>query len=168
MDQENDGLHDVQEEFVDSEDEEESDEERDFRWHEEVELNWSEDDEAELESMSDTPAERSGHIAVVDTNCMYVWGGYKVSTRNVRCTTCMYTKFMIISGNRDKPLSFLINQNAEAPAFFDLYLPRHEIWIYNMETARWYIFLINSILVHQLFLCSRILSTDLYAQMYSL
>ena len=27
----------------------------------------------------DTPPERSGHIAVVDRNCMYVWGGYKVS-----------------------------------------------------------------------------------------
>ena len=26
----------------------------------------------------DTPPERSGHIAVVDRNCMYVWGGYKV------------------------------------------------------------------------------------------
>lgn len=26
----------------------------------------------------DTPAERSGHIAVVDRNIMYVWGGYRV------------------------------------------------------------------------------------------
>lgn len=26
----------------------------------------------------DTPAERSGHIAVVDGSNMYVWGGYKV------------------------------------------------------------------------------------------
>lgn len=26
----------------------------------------------------DTPAERSGHIAVIDRNIMYVWGGYKV------------------------------------------------------------------------------------------
>lgn len=27
----------------------------------------------------DTPAERSGHVAVIDRNTMYVWGGYKVS-----------------------------------------------------------------------------------------
>lgn len=26
----------------------------------------------------DTPAERSGHIAVIDRNIMFVWGGYKV------------------------------------------------------------------------------------------
>lgn len=26
----------------------------------------------------DFPAERSGHIAVIDRNIMYVWGGYKV------------------------------------------------------------------------------------------
>lgn len=91
MDQEGDGnLQNVQEERSDSEDEEERDDERDFRWHEQGELNWSEDDEAELESMSDTPAERSGHIAVVDRNCMYVWGGYKVSTGN-QCTLCMKT-----------------------------------------------------------------------------
>ncbi|MCI4382881.1 hypothetical protein PGIGA_G00019910 [Pangasianodon gigas] len=104
-DQEDDAnLQDVPEELDDSEDEEESDEERDFGWHEQGELDWSEDDGADLQSISDTPAERSGHIAVVDRNCMYVWGGYK---------------------------------NAEAPGLFDLYLPRHEIWIYNMETGRW-------------------------------
>lgn len=26
----------------------------------------------------DSPAERSGHVAVTDGQCMYVWGGYKV------------------------------------------------------------------------------------------
>ncbi|KAG7269486.1 hypothetical protein CRUP_009999 [Coryphaenoides rupestris] len=52
----------------------------------------------------DTPPERSGHIAVVDRNCMYVWGGYK---------------------------------NAVNHGFFDLYLPRNELWEYNMETGVW-------------------------------
>lgn len=81
-DQENDGnLQDDPEELDDTEDEE-SDEERDFEWHEQGEWNWSEEDGVHLESVSDAPAERSGHIAAVDGNCMYVWGGYKVSTRN--------------------------------------------------------------------------------------
>lgn len=39
-----------------------------------------------------------------------------------------------------KPVSYLINQNAEASGFFDLYLPKQEIWIYDMETGKWYIF----------------------------
>ncbi|KAJ3613886.1 hypothetical protein NHX12_020130 [Muraenolepis orangiensis] len=53
---------------------------------------------------ADNPPERSGHIAVVDRNCMYVWGGYK---------------------------------NAVNHGFFDLYLPRNELWEYNMETGVW-------------------------------
>uniref|UniRef100_A0A8C7Y614 Kelch domain containing 2 n=1 Tax=Oryzias sinensis TaxID=183150 RepID=A0A8C7Y614_9TELE len=52
----------------------------------------------------DAPAERSGHVAVVDGNVMYVWGGYK---------------------------------NAQTHGFFDLYLPRNEIWTYNMESGVW-------------------------------
>lgn len=34
---------------------------------------------------NDSPAERSGHVAVTDGRCMYVWGGYKVrcSARSV-------------------------------------------------------------------------------------
>lgn len=39
------------------------------------------DDEQLLDAEAveqDAPAERSGHIAVVDRNIMYVWGGYKV------------------------------------------------------------------------------------------
>uniref|UniRef100_A0A3B4WKU8 Kelch domain containing 2 n=1 Tax=Seriola lalandi dorsalis TaxID=1841481 RepID=A0A3B4WKU8_SERLL len=59
------------------------------------------DTEASESFELDTPAERSGHIAVVDRNVMYVWGGYK---------------------------------NAQNHGFFDLYLPRTEIWTYNMET----------------------------------
>ncbi|OXB64050.1 hypothetical protein ASZ78_001670 [Callipepla squamata] len=53
---------------------------------------------------NDSPAERSGHVAVTDGHCMYVWGGYK---------------------------------NAQVRGFYDFYLPRDEIWIYNMETGRW-------------------------------
>lgn len=52
----------------------------------------------------DTPAERSGHVAVVDRSTMYVWGGYK---------------------------------NAQNHGFFDLYLPRNEVWMYSMETGVW-------------------------------
>lgn len=37
------------------------------------------EEEADSEFISDAPAERSGHVAVMDRNCMYVWGGYKVS-----------------------------------------------------------------------------------------
>lgn len=82
-DQDGDGnLQDVREELDESEDEEEGDEERNVGWHEQEELDWSEDDGSDLESISDTPAERSGHIAVVDRNCIYVWGGYKVNTEN--------------------------------------------------------------------------------------
>lgn len=46
---------------------------------EEVEDEQPLDTEASESFELDTPAERSGHIAVVDRNIMYVWGGYKVS-----------------------------------------------------------------------------------------
>lgn len=45
---------------------------------EEVEDEQPLDTEASESFELDTPAERSGHIAVVDRNIMYVWGGYKV------------------------------------------------------------------------------------------
>lgn len=35
-------------------------------------------------------------------------------------------------------LSCPILQNAQVRGFYDFYLPRDEIWIYNMETGRWY------------------------------
>lgn len=38
------------------------------------------DTEASESFELDAPAERSGHIAVVYENIMYVWGGYRVST----------------------------------------------------------------------------------------
>lgn len=36
------------------------------------------DTEASESFELDTPAERSGHVAVIDRNTMYVWGGYNV------------------------------------------------------------------------------------------
>lgn len=56
----------------DAMDEDEEDEE------EEVEDEQPLDTEASESFELDSPAERSGHIAVVDRNVMYVWGGYKV------------------------------------------------------------------------------------------
>lgn len=71
--------------------------ERLFAWivNDDMEEDEEEDEVEELEELEDeqplldaeasesfeldTPAERSGHIAVVDRNVMYVWGGYKVS-----------------------------------------------------------------------------------------
>ncbi|XP_068005248.1 kelch domain-containing protein 2 isoform X3 [Melanerpes formicivorus] len=35
---------------------------------------------------NDSPAERSGHVAVTDGRCMYVWGGYKFYMLNSRST----------------------------------------------------------------------------------
>ncbi|XP_029937914.1 kelch domain-containing protein 2 [Myripristis murdjan] len=84
---------------VDDEDEDEEEEEE-----EEVEDEQPLDTEASESFELDTPAERSGHIAVVDGNYMYIWGGYK---------------------------------NAQNHGFFDLYLPRVEIWAYNMESGVW-------------------------------
>lgn len=42
------------------------------------------DTEASESFELDSPAERSGHIAVVDRNIMYVWGGYKVRISETR------------------------------------------------------------------------------------
>ncbi|KAI4804852.1 hypothetical protein KUCAC02_026464 [Chaenocephalus aceratus] len=84
----------------DEEDEEEEEEEAE----EEVEEEQPLDTEVSETFEVDTPAERSGHIAVVDRNIMYVWGGYK---------------------------------NAQNHGFFDLYLPKNEIWTYNMESGVW-------------------------------
>lgn len=36
-------------------------------------------EEQEVFVSRERPAERSGHIAVTDRGCMFVWGGYKVS-----------------------------------------------------------------------------------------
>ncbi|XP_062863887.1 kelch domain-containing protein 2 [Trichomycterus rosablanca] len=99
-------LQVLQEVEEDAEDEEDNDDEA-FDWVAQEgagELDLPAEEEADSEFISDAPAERSGHVAVMDRNCMYVWGGYK---------------------------------NAEAPGFSDLYLPRHEIWIFDMETRRW-------------------------------
>lgn len=64
--------------------------ERAFAWMVNDDMDEDDDEEEEVEDEQpldteasesfelDTPAERSGHIAVVDRNVMYVWGGYKV------------------------------------------------------------------------------------------
>ncbi|XP_030638251.1 kelch domain-containing protein 2 [Chanos chanos] len=98
----------------DEEESEHEDDVQEIEWiaqHEEGrEFDWVEDAEVVVATQTsgslslEVPAERSGHIAVVDGNCMYVWGGYK---------------------------------NAETAGLFDLYLPKAEVWIYNMETGRW-------------------------------
>ena len=59
-------------------DEDEEDEEEEEEEAEEVEEEQPLDTEVSETFEVDTPAERSGHIAVVDRNIMYVWGGYKV------------------------------------------------------------------------------------------
>ncbi|KTF92935.1 hypothetical protein cypCar_00033644 [Cyprinus carpio] len=76
--------------------------EDEFEWAAGQEEDWMQ--EAFVSRQS--PAERSGHIAVTDGSCMFIWGGYK-------------------------------NADTEAAEFTDLYLPKNEIWIYNMETGRW-------------------------------
>lgn len=57
-------------------------EEDDEEEEEEVEVEDEQplDTEASESFELDAPAERSGHIAVVYENIMYLWGGYRVST----------------------------------------------------------------------------------------
>lgn len=98
------------------------------------------DTEASESFELDTPAERSGHIAVVDRNIMYVWGGYKV--RSLLDPT---SAFFIIFTNIFLQSAFLFKlyftlplyKNAQNNGFYDLYLPRSEIWTYNMESGVW-------------------------------
>lgn len=84
-------------------DEDEEDEE------EEVEDEQPLDTEASESFELDTPAERSGHIAVVDRNVMYVWGGYKVriyETRLIKITFCRHISLTFYSPSeqeRSKP-----------------------------------------------------------------
>uniref|UniRef100_A0A8C6WFE5 Kelch domain containing 2 n=1 Tax=Neogobius melanostomus TaxID=47308 RepID=A0A8C6WFE5_9GOBI len=92
------------EEDADAAEEEEEEEEEGELEEVEVEDDQPLETEASESFELDTPAERSGHVAVVDHNAMYVWGGYK---------------------------------NAQNHGFFDLYLPRNEIWMYSMETGVW-------------------------------
>lgn len=53
-----------------------------------------EDEEAPESFELDSPAERSGHIAVVDRNIMYVWGGYKVGAEPRNHTFSHYFSFL--------------------------------------------------------------------------
>lgn len=48
--------------------------EDEFEWAAGQEEDWMQ--EAFVSRQS--PAERSGHIAVTDGSCMFIWGGYKV------------------------------------------------------------------------------------------
>lgn len=84
----------------DDNDSDRDEDERVFAWmvnddmDEDEEDDEVEDDEQVLVSVAsdfelDTPAERSGHIAVVDRNIMYVWGGYKVSIQQCPKTSCI-------------------------------------------------------------------------------
>lgn len=53
---------------------EDEDDEDEFEWAAGQEEDWMQ--EAFVSRQS--PAERSGHIAVTDGSCMFIWGGYKV------------------------------------------------------------------------------------------
>ncbi|GAB1297485.1 Kelch domain-containing protein 2 [Apodemus speciosus] len=76
------------------------------------------------------PAERSGHVAVSDGRHMFVWGGYKGLGE-------------LVNGRRDfEPLIEdgslpLQPESNQVRGLYDFYLPREELWIYNMETGRW-------------------------------
>lgn len=110
VDQE-ENIIDLGEDIIDLEDDDDDEDDAvEFDWVVDGEVDEGDEDEIQVDTEAaglldvDTPAERSGHVAVVDGNCMYVWGGYKVSLSH---------------------------------EFFDLYLPKNEIWIYNMETGIW-------------------------------
>lgn len=65
------------------EDEDDEDEdERVFEWdagdEEDADFDWLQEEQEEAFASRASPAERSGHIAVTDGCCMFVWGGYKV------------------------------------------------------------------------------------------
>lgn len=79
---------------------EDEDDEDDFEWaagqEEDGEFDWLEEEQEEAFVSRERPAERSGHVAVTDGSCMFVWGGYKVrvyshvrseSTRSSLCRT---------------------------------------------------------------------------------
>lgn len=60
-----------------------NDDERGLEWDAEHD---GDGDEEEMFLSSKSPAERSGHIAVTDGTCMFVWGGYKVSHTHITFT----------------------------------------------------------------------------------
>lgn len=94
------------------------------------------DTEASESFELDAPAERSGHIAVVYENIMYVWGGYRVSTFTTKT-------LQSIDPFQSDPNIFcyfffiFMYKNSRMHGFFDLYLPRNEIWTYNMVSGVW-------------------------------
>lgn len=96
-------------------------------------------EEQEVFVSRERPAERSGHIAVTDRGCMFVWGGYKVSIYSYKaCHTHISLKmFVLVTEIFISSLSFCQNADTDAAVFTDLYLPKNEVWIYNMEMGRW-------------------------------
>lgn len=110
----------------DNPDEDEEDEE------EEVEEEQLETEGSETFEL-DAPAERSGHVAVVDGNVMYVWGGYKVRPAVQFSLNLQPFKKIPLK----QSYVFCLCKNAQTHGFFDLYLPRNEIWTYNMESGVW-------------------------------
>lgn len=126
----------VNDDMDEDEEEEEEEEDDDDDDEEEVEDEQLLDTEASESFELDAPAERSGHIAVVDRNIMYVWGGYKV--RGLLHGSILYlspplqSAYLLIS-HLIPPLY----KNSQNHGFFDLYLPRNEIWAYNMESGVW-------------------------------
>lgn len=100
------------------------------------------DTEASESFELDTPAERSGHIAVVDRNIMFVWGGYKVGCLlDVSPKTAFLSYLIVFPLQSSYSLKITcyspLYKNAQNHGFFDLYLPRNEIWTYNMESGVW-------------------------------
>uniref|UniRef100_A0AAQ4R949 Kelch domain containing 2 n=1 Tax=Gasterosteus aculeatus aculeatus TaxID=481459 RepID=A0AAQ4R949_GASAC len=139
----------------DGDDDDDDDDERLLAWMVDDDMDDEDEEEEEEEQPLDSeasgsfepesPAERSGHIAVVDRNIMYVWGGYKVRRRVQRCTQIqtltvyVLLLFFLLHCNMLIHLTYILplHKNAQNHGFFDLYLPRNEIWIYNMESAVW-------------------------------
>ncbi|KAK7945189.1 hypothetical protein WMY93_000917 [Mugilogobius chulae] len=77
------------------EDEEEEEEEED---EEEDEDEQPLDTEASESFEVDAPAERSGHVAVVDRTAMYVWGGYKIYRLALRAPTLTWEEMRELKG----------------------------------------------------------------------
>lgn len=110
-------------------------EEEDDDDEEEVEDEQPLDTEASESFELDAPAERSGHIAVVYDNLMYVWGGYRVGT--FVKLIYKYLKTTTTTTKTLKNIFSFMNKNSRNHGFFDLYLPRNEIWTYNMVSGVW-------------------------------
>lgn len=95
---------------------------------EEVEDEQPLDTEASESFELDTPAERSGHIAVIDRNIMFVWGGYKVR-RSLYVNATMTTVYHL-SGYETK---FFSSSDKECPEPQILWLIPAEKWDLGLQ-----------------------------------